>query len=295
MDSARPASARDGISFLKGHGTLNDFVIIPDDSVEIDLDPELVGALCARRGGIGADGVIRIAKSGALLDRGVLDTLPNGVDPADWFMDYRNADGSIAEMCGNGVRVFAHALVATGRAEVGAIRVGTRSGARTAEILSRSGHDAVVRVDMGSPKLLGVSAAELGGRSFAGLAIDMGNPHLACIVPGLDVTGLDSLPVDAAPVFDTAFFPNGVNVEIATPISDGVVRMRVHERGSGETMSCGTGIVATAVAALADSGRRTGDVVVKVRGGEVTVSLGENGSTLTGPSALVARGTLGGT
>ena len=295
MDSARPASARDGLFFLKGHGTLNDFVIIPDDSVEIDLDPVLVRALCDRRGGIGADGVLRIANSGALLDRGVLDTLSDGVDPADWFMDYRNADGSIAEMCGNGVRVFAHALVATGRAEVGSIRVGTRSGPRPAQILSYSRRNAVVRVDMGSPELLGVSSAELGGRSFAGLAIDMGNPHLACIVPGLDVTGLESLPVDEAPVFDAAFFPNGVNVEIATPISNGVVRMRVHERGTGETMSCGTGIVATAIAALADLGQRTGDVVVKVRGGEVTVSLSEHGSTLTGPSALVARGTFGGT
>ena len=293
MDSARPASAHDGISFLKGHGTLNDFVIIPDESVEIDLDPGLVRALCDRRGGIGADGVIRIAKAEALLDRRVLDTLPDGVDPADWFMDYRNADGSIAEMCGNGVRVFVHALVATGRAEMGAIHVGTRSGPRHAQILSHIGHDAVVCVDMGSPELLGVSTAELGGHSFVGLAIDMGNPHLACIVPGLDGTGLESLPVESAPIFDAAFFPDGVNVEIATPISDGVVRMRVHERGAGETMSCGTGIVATAFAALADSGRHTGDVVVKVRGGEVVVSLGENSSTLKGPSALVAQGTFG--
>ena len=294
MSSARPATTRDGIFFLKGHGTLNDFVILPDDVAEIDLDPELVRALCDRRGGIGGDGVLRIATAGALLERGVLDRLPDGVDPADWFMDYRNADGSIAEMCGNGVRVFAHALVSTGRAEVGTVRIGTRSGPRPARILSHDGDNAVVRVDMGIPELLGVSSAELGGRSFAGLAVDMGNPHLACIVPGLDVDGLESLPVGEAPVFDGAFFPEGVNVEIATPVSDGVVRMRVHERGSGETMSCGTGIVATAVAALADIGETSGEIVVKVRGGEVAVSIGEHGSILTGPSALVAQGTYRG-
>ena len=292
MNSVPGATVRDGISFLKGHGTLNDFVIIPDDLAEVSLDDDLVRALCDRRGGIGADGVLRIATAGALLDRGVLDRLPNGVATTDWFMDYRNADGSIAEMCGNGVRVFAHALVATGRAEVGTVPVATRSGPRPARILSHTGDSAVVRVEMGTPELLGVSSAELGGRSFAGLAVDLGNPHLACIVPGLDETGLESLPVGDPPVFDADFFPEGVNVEIATPVSDGVVRMRVHERGSGETMSCGTGIVATAVAALADAGESSGEVVVRVRGGEVAVTLDEDGATLTGPSELVADGTF---
>ncbi|MDV8000391.1 diaminopimelate epimerase [Rhodococcus sp. IEGM 1408] len=280
----------DGFAFLKGHGTLNDFVIVPDDDAELDLDTDLVRELCDRRAGIGADGVLRIARAGALVDRGVLAGLPAGVDAGHWFMDYRNADGSIAEMCGNGVRVFAHALVSTGRADVGRIPVGTRSGPRPAHIVSHDGNDAVVRVDMGQPRLLGVSSAELDGRVFAGLAVDMGNPHLACVVPGLDAAALGELPVHLAPVFDTGFFPEGVNVEIATPLVGGRVSMRVHERGAGETMSCGTGIVATAVAALADAGESTGDVVVVVPGGEIVVTLTEGGSTLTGPSALVADG-----
>lgn len=290
MTAAPTDPPRDGLHFLKGHGTLNDFVIIPDDSAEITLDEGLVRALCDRRGGIGADGILRIAVAGSLLDRGVLHELPEGVEASDWFMDYRNADGSVAEMCGNGVRVFAHALVETGRATVGDVRVGTRAGLRPAQVLSHDGDRAVVRVDMGAPEVRGVSSAEFAGRSFAGLAVDMGNPHLACIVPGLDAAGLGEVPVADAPVFDGDFFPAGVNVEIATPVSDGVVHMRVHERGSGETMSCGTGIVATAVAALADSGRTEGELVVRVAGGEVAVSLGENGSTLTGPSVLVAEG-----
>ena len=295
MTPVQTAQSPEGIAFLKGHGTLNDFVILPDDRAELDLDADLVRALCDRRGGLGADGVLRIATAGALLDRGVLDRLPEGVDRGDWFMDYRNADGSVAEMCGNGVRVFAHALVSTGRAAVGPggtgrMPIGTRSGPRPADVLVHRADHAVVRVDMGEPRLLGVSSAELGGRAFAGLAVDMGNPHLACVVPGLDADALAALPIHETPVFDPAMFPEGVNVEIATPLADGRVAMRVHERGAGETMSCGTGIVATAVAALADAGLATGGVVVAVPGGEVEVSLTEAGSTLTGPSALVAEG-----
>ena len=280
----------DGLAFLKGHGTLNDFVIVPDDDAELDLDAELVRELCDRRAGVGADGVLRIATAGALVGSGVLAALPAGVDPGDWFMDYRNADGSVAEMCGNGVRVFAHALVSTGRAVTGRIPVGTRSGPRPAHVLRHDGNDAVVRVEMGEPRLLGISTAEFEGRVFAGLAVDMGNPHLACVVPGLDAETLRALPVSLSPSFDTGLFPEGVNVEIATPLVDGRVSMRVHERGAGETMSCGTGIVATAVAALADAGRATGDVVVVVPGGELVVALTGGGSTLTGPSALVADG-----
>lgn len=280
----------DGIAFLKGHGTLNDFVILPDDAAELDLNDQLVRALCDRRGGIGADGVLRIATAGALVERGVLPTLPDGVESYHWFMDYRNADGSIAEMCGNGVRVFAHALVFTGRSDTGVIPVGTRSGSRPAEVLQSDNDHAVVRVDMGMPRLLGVSSVEIGERTYAGIAVDMGNPHLACVVPGLDASGLALLPIDQSPHFDAEFFSSGVNVEIATPLEDDRVQMRVHERGAGETMSCGTGIVAAAVAALADAGKSTGEVTVAVPGGEVAVTLSDDGSTLTGPSVLVAEG-----
>lgn len=286
------SAAPTGIDFIKGHGTLNDFVILADDHAELDLDESLVRALCDRRAGVGADGVLRIANAGDLVRQRVLDAMPPGVHASDWFMDYRNADGSIAEMCGNGVRVFAHALVATGRAEQGVIRVGTRAGLRPAAILTHAGDRAVVRVDMGEPTLLGVSSVQWGEHAFAGVAVDMGNPHLACVVPGLGEDALAKLPVHERPVYDSDFFPDGVNIEIATPVVGGRVTMRVHERGAGETMSCGTGIVATAVAALADSGRATGEVTVAVPGGEVEVELRDGGSALTGPSALVAHGTF---
>lgn len=286
------SAAPTGIEFMKGHGTRNDFVILPDDHAELDLDEALVRALCDRRAGIGADGILRVATAGDLVDKGVLPGVPVGVEESDWFMDYRNADGSIAEMCGNGVRVFAHALVATGRAEPGAVRIGTRAGARTATILEDAGDRAIVRVDMGEPTLLGVSSVQVGDHTFAGVAIDMGNPHLACVVPELTDDALATLPVHELPVFDSGFFPQGVNVEIATPLSRGRVSMRVNERGVGETMSCGTGIVAVAVAALADSGQTTGEVTVAVPGGQTVVGIVDGGSTLTGPSVLVADGTF---
>ena len=145
---------------------------------------------------------------------------------------------------------------------------------------------------MGEPTLLGVSSVQLGGHTFAGVAVDMGNPHLACVVPGLEADALEMLPVHEPPLFDSDFFPHGVNVEIATPLAGGRISMRVHERGVGETKSCGTGIVAAAVAALADSGQTTGEVTVVVPGGEIVVGLTDGGSTLTGPSVLVADGTF---
>jgi len=281
------------LPFLKGHGTENDFVVLPDDDAAVDLTPALVRGLCDRRSGLGADGVLRISRASALLARGVLDALPEGVAPDDWFMDYRNADGTTAEMCGNGVRVFAHALVDTGRAGAGTVRVGTRSGPRPADVRpgdAADGSEAVVGVDMGEPRVLGVTTVRLGGRRVAGLGVDVGNPHVACVVPGLDAVALAALPVGEPPEFDHEFFPHGVNVEIATEPADGRVHMRVHERGAGETHSCGTGIVATAVAALADGGATDGEIDVVVPGGTVHVELRDGRARMTGPSRLVARG-----
>lgn len=282
-----PASAPE---FLKGHGTENDFVVLVDVNAAIDLEPALIRRVTNRRAGVGGDGVLRMAQAGALTAAGVLEALPDGVAADDWFMDYRNADGSIAEMCGNGVRVFAHALVATGRAEVGTIRIGTRAGLRPATVSAVSGHTATVSVDMGVPEVLGVSSVAFGEHRFAGLAIDVGNPHVAAIVPGLDAQALAELPIDRHPEVDTEFFAHGVNVEVATELCDGAVHMRVHERGAGETRSCGTGIVATALAALADAGTLDGAVHVHVPGGTVAVEVRDGRAQMTGPSQLVARG-----
>ena len=285
-------SALSGPQFLKGHGTENDFVVLVDVDVAVRLTPANIQALADRRAGIGGDGILRIAKAADLVATGELEALPADVSETDWFMDYRNADGSVAEMCGNGVRVFAHALVATGLASEGTIRIGTRAGLRPATVSEVDGNAATVSVDMGVPEVLGVSNVLFNEHRFAGLAIDVGNPHVAAIVPGLSESDLSALPIEQQPDFDTEFFPHGVNVEIATEMRDGQVHMRVHERGAGETRSCGTGIVATAMAALADAGEHDGRVEVHVPGGTVTVEFTDGRARMTGPSRLVGGGAL---
>ncbi|MFC3851111.1 diaminopimelate epimerase [Corynebacterium hansenii] len=293
------------LAFAKGHGTENDFVIIPDADAQLELPDNLVAALCDRRAGIGGDGLLRVARAGALVGAGVLDALPRAGEPDevradDWFMDYRNADGSIAEMCGNGVRVFAHHLVAAGLTdETAALRVGTRAGVKVVSLDDVTATRATVSVDMGAPVVLGAATAFLGAGRYAGVGVDMGNPHLACVLPGLDAEGLRRLDLDGVPEVDAGMFPAGVNLEVATPMEGagepgdtGAIHMRVVERGVGETRSCGTGTVAAAVSALADAGRGTGIVDVHVPGGTVTVEITEATSILTGPSVLVARGEI---
>jgi diaminopimelate epimerase len=245
--------------FTKGHGTGNDFIIV-DESVELSRD--FVAALCDRRFGVGADGVLRVAREGDF-----------------FFMDYWNSDGSIAEMCGNGVRVFACYLYFHGLVHEDPVRIGTRAGVRT---VYREGDE--IRVDMGPPRLLGRSSARAAGVAYDGVAISMGNPHLVC-----DVDSVAPLDLSVAPEFDKEFFPEGVNVEFSERVDDRHVRMRVYERGSGETLSCGTGAVAVGVAAL---GGATGSVIVDVPGGRLTVTVDETTSWLAGPAALVYSGEI---
>ncbi|WP_084959491.1 diaminopimelate epimerase [Thermoactinospora rubra] len=264
--------------FLKGHGTENDFVILPDPEGVLELTAARVAAICDRRSGIGADGVLRVVPAKASPEVSHL------ADRAEWFMDYRNADGGLAEMCGNGARVFARYLVDAGLAAPGEFAVATRGGLRRVR-LADSGD---VTVDMGRPAVLGESAATVAGREYPGLCVDMGNPHLACVVAD-PVAGLD---LTRPPGFDPAVFPKGVNVELLNVAGPDRVVMRVHERGSGETRSCGTGAVATAVAAARQAGRATGVWTVEVPGGTLTVTLTEETSYLSGPAVIVASGDL---
>lgn len=282
--------------FAKGHGTQNDFVVLPDLDAALELTPDAVAALCDRRRGLGADGVLRVTTAGAAAAAGVFATLPEGVSAQDWYMDYRNADGSIAQMCGNGVRVFAHYLRASGLETRDEFVVGSLAGARPVVVHDFSADDpthARVTVDMGKANRLGTGSAVVGGQSFSGLGVDVGNPHLACVTD-LSAAALAALDVGAPVSFDTAQFPDGVNVEILTMPAGGAVSMRVHERGVGETRSCGTGTVAAALAALDHLGEETGTLTVRIPGGEVTVTITEATSYLRGPSVLVAHGEYSG-
>jgi diaminopimelate epimerase len=274
--------------FAKGHGTQNDFVLLPDIDARVAVSASRVAALCDRHRGLGADGVLRVTTAGAAAAAGV------GAD--DWYMDYRNADGSMAQMCGNGVRVFAHYLRASGLEARDEFIVGSLAGSRLVTLHHVDATNADVTVDMGKANRLGSGGeafkATVAGRRFAGLAVDVGNPHLACLDPELTAEELAALDVAAPVDFDRAQFPDGVNVEVLTAPAGGVIRMRVHERGVGETRSCGTGTVAAAVAALASDGADTGTLTVRVPGGDVTVIVTDSTSYLRGPSVLVARGEI---
>jgi diaminopimelate epimerase len=278
--------------FAKGHGTENDFVLLPDLDARLALTPAVVAALCDRRRGLGADGVLRVTTAQGALSAGVFDRIPEGVKPGDWYMDYRNADGSIAQMCGNGVRVFAHYLRASGLESRDEFVVGSLAGPRPVVLHSANALVADVTVDMGKANQFGTGSATVGGRQFSGLAVDVGNPHLACVDPTLTDAELAELDVAAPVEFDVAQFPDGVSVEVLAAPVNGAVTMRVHERGVGETRSCGTGTVAAAMAALAHQGAATGKLRVRIPGGEVTVTITDATSYLRGPSVIVANGEL---
>ncbi|HEY8473580.1 MAG TPA: diaminopimelate epimerase [Natronosporangium sp.] len=260
----------EALAFAKGHGTGNDFVILPDPDDRLVLSPKLVAALCDRRFGIGADGVLRVVR--------------HRQPGAEWFMDYRNADGSIAETCGNGLRVFARYLVASELVATPQVVIATRAGDAVATV-----SDEAVSVTMTRPRVTGESTARIGGRELPGVAVDVGNPHLVCWLPP-DLP-LQSVDLAKPPEVDPGDFPDGVNVELITPV-DGTIRMRVHERGVGETPSCGSGAVAVAAVALRTEGRSSGVVTVDVPGGRLLVSLTADDCALTGPAVLVAEGTI---
>jgi len=276
---------------LLGHGTENDFVVLPDPDgtvwPEDRLAPALVRRLCDRRAGLGGDGVLRVVRSVHVPD--AANVLGDDLARCEWFMDHRNADGSHAEMCGNGIRLFLHVLVTEGlldrsTCEAGVL-VGTRGGPRR---VGATG-DGSYWVDMGPARPFGTGQATLSGQVFPGQAISMGNPHLACLTD-VDV---DSLDLTAAPGFDAALFPDGVNVEVVNVLQPAAhVRLRVYERGVGETRSCGTGACAAAYAALVDGGATEGTVLVDVPGGRLSVEVTAGTTVLTGPAVLVATGEL---
>ena len=286
------------IHFTKGQGTGNDFVLYSDPEGRLPLTPAQIAEICDRHFGVGADGVIRAIRS---------EHLPEGEaalaedDGATWFMDYSNADGSPAEMCGNGIRVYVRYLLETGLAELdegATLAIGTRSGVRDVQ-RSTNGF----QVDQGRWDLAGgeplVRAKEL-PVARPGLGIDMGNPHV--VVALADESELEAADLSYIPHLDPVP-EHGANVEFVVPldplVKDGVgrIRMRVHERGSGETLSCGTGAAAAALAVRYWAGEAApNNWRVDVPGGTVGVRMfpNEDGEhvALSGPAALTFTGTL---
>jgi diaminopimelate epimerase len=280
------------LHITKGHGTGNDFVLFADPQGEVELDADQLAFLCDRHFGVGGDGVIRAVRSA---------NLPEGTDAladdpaAEWFMDYHNADGSPAEMCGNGIRVFGAYLIAQGLLDLpvgAAVSIGTRGGVRT---LTRT--DGGFEADLGPFVVAGEATVAARGLDVdrPGLAIGVGNPHV--VVALADEDELDVLDLTEAPGI-TPPPPNGANVEFVVPSDPlvvagvGRIQMRVHERGSGETLSCGTGAAAAALATRHWAGEGAPDSwQVEVPGGTVGVRVFETVDgehvALSGPAELV--------
>lgn len=286
------------LAVTKGQGTGNDFVLFTDPEATVDLTPERIRGLCDRHVGIGADGVIRAVRSAALPEgRALLEEEPE----AEWFMDYHNADGSVSEMCGNGIRVFARYLTETGLAQLAdgdSLLVGTRAGVK---VVQRSSNG--FQADLGRWSLredeVRVQARGLDVARPA-LAISTGNPHL--VVALATESELAALDLSIAPTLSPNQ-PEGANVEFVVPaeplVRDGVgaITMRVHERGSGETLSCGTGAVAAALATRHWAGSGAPHTWrVTVPGGVVGVRMfpTEDGEhvALSGPAELVFETTI---
>jgi diaminopimelate epimerase len=249
-----------------GHGTHNDFVILFDADDQLTISASQVAAMCNRKSGIGADGMIRIIKS-----------------DGKWFMDYRNADGSIAEMCGNGIRVMARYLVAKGHQREGIFAIDTRAGIKHLRVPA----DDDISVNMG--KVYDEAeevTASVNGATYEGFNINVGNPHAVVFTENLETLG----SLEIAPVVSPASsYPEGVNVEFVELLPNHEVKMRVHERGSGETQSCGTGTCAVALAATMKSGEPLPSRwVIYPPGGRLVVDIdGHSNATLTGPAVLL--------
>lgn len=265
------------MEFSKAHGTGNDFVVIDDPNGELDLDPALVTAICARATGVGADAVIRLAPS----------------DEHDVYMDYRNADGSTAEMCGNGVRVVADQWHRMGRANDDAVIVDTPAGPHHVTRIQVDGRTEL-QVEMTGADEVHAMPLDFDGRHVGGQFTRAPNPHLVLLVDDVDVPLLDRL----GPGLQThADFPDGVNVELAArqASADGTHALRVHERGVGQTLSCGTASVAT-TAVLANAGLVDDDgrVALRHRGGIHRMQWQGSGRPvlLTAPATHVFTGNL---
>ena len=270
------------LPFVKGHGTENDFVLLPDANGRLELTSDQIVQLCDRRAGLGADGVIRVVRTDATEEPAAVAARGD----ATWFMDYRNSDGSLSEMCGNGVRVLG--LYLATHADVDArnpLPIATRAGVKT--LTFGSGR---ITVDMGSPQPKGSTWVQVGERRWDAQNIDMGNPHAVAFVDSLEEAGA----LLEAPGVDQAAYPEGVNVEFVRRVAERHVEMRVHERGSGETRSCGTGACAVMVAtALADEAPRDTSYTVDVPGGRLEIVWTEDDRILmSGPAVLVAEGVV---
>lgn len=316
----------EGRTLTKAHGTGNDFILVPDFAGTLDLPAESVASVCDRHFGIGADGLIRVARTASVPE---MADVARDFPEAEWFMDYRNADGSIAQMCGNGLRVFVHYLRVQGVIDLKpgrSVTVATRGGVKAVSF-----DGAVYTIDMGEYGLprgdagddTRVAVPDVGERPA--LSVTMPNPHTVVLLDSAEE--LAAARLTEAPQYDPVP-PEGTNLELVVAESGDRVSlggqvdfadqtssggqanradqgladqsvspshpalMRVLERGVGETLACGTGTCAAALAVLLSRGEREGEVQLRSPGGPLTVRIEGGRAFLTGPAVLVAEFSL---
>lgn len=285
----------------KTHATGNDFIIYLDPEGCFDPSAEEVRHLCDRHRGVGGDGVIRLTHPEHVSDLSGAQVEACCDGGAEWFMDYRNSDGSLAEMCGNGTRATALFARRAGCFAGECFPLGTRAGVKTLTFLGDVepyGRD-VFRVDIGAWSMGECEAYEVTLPGVAGSArgtfVDMGNPHVVAVLDdAATLPDVDELDLNVKPCVAPTI-PSDQNVEFvrvdcvgdaAGDEAVGRATMRVHERGCGETLSCGTGLCATAVTLRSRTGVAHWDITV--RGGVLRLDVTDDNVALTGPATLVA-------
>lgn len=279
--------AKQKITFTKMHGCANDYVYIDCFQNDIQNYAELAIYLSDRHTGIGGDGVIYICPS----------------DVADARMRMYNLDGSEGMMCGNGIRCVAKYVYDSGIVKKDVLHIETKSGIKICRVHVENGEVTTVTVDMGKAELVptkipvdfpGDTAVKekitVLDKEYEVTCVSMGNPH--CVVFCSQVDTLDVEELGLKFEFDP-LFPERVNVEFVKVLAPNVLKMRVWERGSGETMACGTGACAAAVAAV-ENGYcdKDTDITVKLLGGELIIRYTEQTVYLTGNAALIYKGTV---
>lgn len=287
----------------KAHATGNDFVVYLDEDGTHEPTADEVRFLCDRHFGIGGDGLIRLAHPQAVSDVNERQIADCAAGDADWFMDYRNADGSLAEMCGNGTRAITLFAQRQGIADQPGgtpFHLGTRAGVKILTSLGDVpglGKD-VFQVEMGAWKRGDVDGYEVTipgtSGSARGTFVDMGNPHVVAVLedafaslPNVEDLDLVTKPVVAPEI------PSDQNVEFVRIDEQsegddaGEATMRVNERGCGETLSCGTGLCATAITLRAKTG--IDHWTITVRGGTLRVDVTDEDVKLTGSAAIVGK------
>ncbi len=259
----------EGMRFTKMHGVGNDFIVVDPGEVEgVDL-PDLARKACDRHFGVGADGILVTALS----------------EVADLRMVYLNSDGSPSEMCGNGIRCLARYAKDRGLVEGEALTVETGAGVRRVALLGEGSS----RVEMGPPAFGG----EVELRGFRFLRISMGNPHAVALLGSEEELEALDLREAGPPVENDAHFPERTNVEFVHARGGREVRMRIWERGAGETLASGSGSCAGAVAAMR-RGLAQSPVRVVLDGGGVEIEWAGEGEPvyMTGPAEYVCEGDL---